>query len=212
MDVSSSPSMRTTDAQESSSGGRVRYDHGIRVSVVGSELLDPVLAPRDWEVDTDPTRESAISSAASPQSAATARLAKQPLTHSFTALSRAVRDRGLLKRSRAFYFLAFSGLLLALGGVITGVILLDESWLVLLMAGALGVIFTQFAFLGHEASHRQIFESSRANDRTGRVLALGFVGISYGWWMNKHNRHHANPNKVGKDPDIAPDTISFLPE
>ena len=30
--------------------------------------------------------------------------------------------------------------------------------------------------------------------------------------MNKHNRHHANPNKIGKDPDIAADTISFLEE
>jgi fatty acid desaturase len=73
------------------------------------------------------------------------------------------------------------------------------------------VIFTQFAFLGHEASHRQIFESGRANDRSGLVLAA-LVGMSYGWWMNKHSRHHANPNKIGKDPDIAADTVSFLEE
>ena len=30
--------------------------------------------------------------------------------------------------------------------------------------------------------------------------------------MNKHNRHHANPNKIGKDPDIEADTVSFLEE
>jgi fatty acid desaturase len=30
--------------------------------------------------------------------------------------------------------------------------------------------------------------------------------------MNKHTRHHANPNKVGKDPDISFDTISFTEE
>jgi fatty acid desaturase len=36
--------------------------------------------------------------------------------------------------------------------------------------------------------------------------------MSYAWWMNKHSRHHANPNQVGKDPDIAVDTISFLEE
>jgi fatty acid desaturase len=28
--------------------------------------------------------------------------------------------------------------------------------------------------------------------------------------MNKHTRHHANPNMIGKDPDIAIDTISFV--
>jgi fatty acid desaturase len=36
--------------------------------------------------------------------------------------------------------------------------------------------------------------------------------MSYSWWMNKHNRHHANPNTVGKDPDIEQDTVSFLEE
>ena len=40
----------------------------------------------------------------------------------------------------------FAALVVALGGVVTGVILLNESWLQVLMAGALGVIFTQFAF------------------------------------------------------------------
>jgi fatty acid desaturase len=99
----------------------------------------------------------------------------------------------------------------ALGGTGAGMILLESSWLQLLMAGALGVIFTQIAFLGHEASHRQIFESGQANDRLGRVLAA-FVGISYGWWMNKHSRHHANPNKIGKDPDIESGAISFVDE
>ncbi len=95
---------------------------------------------------------------------------------------------------------------------LTGMLLLGDSWLQLLMAGALGVLLTQFAFLGHEASHRQIFDSGRANDHSGRVLATAFVGISYAWWMNKHSRHHANPNKIGKDPDIEVDTISFLEE
>jgi fatty acid desaturase len=119
--------------------------------------------------------------------------------------------RGLLGRRRGFYVMIFAVLVLALAGSATGMILLDDSWLQLLLAGALGVIFTQFAFLGHEASHRQIFESGRANDRSGRVLAA-LVGISYGWWMNKHSRHHANPNKIGKDPDIESDTVSFLEE
>ncbi|HEY5847372.1 MAG TPA: acyl-CoA desaturase [Microlunatus sp.] len=141
---------------------------------------------------------------------AVARLQRQPLTHTFTELAQAVRERGLQGRRRGFYLAVFSGLVLALGGVATGMILLGDSWLQLLMAGALGVIFTQLAFLGHEASHRQIFESGKANDRSGRVLATALVGISYSWWMNKHSRHHANPNKIGKDPDIEVDTISFV--
>jgi len=129
---------------------------------------------------------------------------------SFTALLSDVKGAGLLARARIFYVSVFTTLVLALGGAITGFILLGDSWFQLIIAGVLGIIFTQFAFLGHEASHRQVFESGRANDRIGRVLSSGIVGISYSWWMNKHTRHHANPNTVGKDPDIDVDTVSFL--
>jgi fatty acid desaturase len=103
----------------------------------------------------------------------------------------------------------FVVLLLALVASGTGMILLDDSWLHLLLAGTLGMIFTQLAFLGHEASHRQIFESGSAKDRSGLVLAAS-GGISYGWWRNKHSRHRATPNKIGKDPDLEADTMSFV--
>ena len=135
------------------------------------------------------------------------------MTNTFTTLVRTVRERGLQGRRRGFYLIVFSALVLALAGVATGMILLGDSWLQLLMAGALGVIFTQFAFLGHEASHRQIFESGQGQrPRPVGCWPRRFVGISYSWWMNKHTRHHANPNKVGKDPDIEVDTVSFLNE
>ena len=91
----------------------------------------------------------------------------------------------------------------------TGGALLGDSWFQLLIAGALGVIFTQFAFLAHEAAHRQVFASGPpTTDRVASAGRPGVVGISYSWWMNKHSRHHANPNKIGKDPDIEIDTIS----
>jgi fatty acid desaturase len=48
----------------------------------------------------------------------------------------------------------FAGLLTALSDAVIGLILLDNSWLQSLIAGALGVIFTRFAFIGHEALHR----------------------------------------------------------
>ncbi|MEO8262873.1 MAG: acyl-CoA desaturase [Pseudolysinimonas sp.] len=131
---------------------------------------------------------------------------------SFTGLLADVKGAGLLGRTRVFYISVFTTLVLALGGAITGFVLLGDSWFQLLIAAVLGIIFTQFAFLGHEASHRQVFESGRANDRIGRTLSSGLVGISYSWWMNKHTRHHANPNTIGKDPDIEVDTVSFLEE
>jgi fatty acid desaturase len=119
---------------------------------------------------------------------------------------------GLLTRARAFYAFVGAALLLAFAGCVAGFILLGDSWFQLLIAGALGILFTQVAFLSHEAAHRQILVSGPANDRLARILGNGIVGMSYSWWATKHTRHHANPNRVGKDPDIEIDTISFLDE
>lgn len=144
--------------------------------------------------------------------AARKRLSGQKLTSSYSELSRRVREGGLLQRSRRFYFLVFGMLVIALCGATTGFLLLGHSWLQLLIAGALGIIFTQFAFLAHEAAHRQIFSTGSTNDRAGRIIGTAFVGISYSWWMNKHSRHHGNPNRVGKDPDIEGEALAFYPE
>lgn len=132
------------------------------------------------------------------------------MAKAFTDVSRIVRETGLLARTPWFYLIVGVALAVAFGGAVTGFVLLGDTWYQLLIAGALGVIFTQVAFLGHEAAHRQILSSGPGNDRLARILASGVVGISYAWWTSKHTRHHANPNRVGKDPDIEIDTISFL--
>ena len=127
----------------------------------------------------------------------------------FSALLNTVRDAGLLRRSRWFYFTTFAAITVALAAAWVGFAFLHDSWFSLLIAAALGLIFTQYAFLGHEAAHRQVFESGKANELAGRVLADFFVGMSYSWWMAKHTRHHGNPNTATKDPDIEPDFIIF---
>ena len=134
------------------------------------------------------------------------------VTSSFTELSRTVRESGLLARTTGFYLTLLAVLGVALVAIVAGVVVLGSSWWQLALAAALGVVMTQLAFVAHEAAHRQVFSSNRANDRLGRVLANAVVGISYSWWTVKHSRHHANPNKVDADPDIAEGVVSFLPE
>jgi fatty acid desaturase len=58
-------------------------------------------------------------------------------------------------------------------------------------------------FVGHDAGHRQIFRARRANSLVGLVHANLLVGISFGWWVGKHDRHHSNPNHEDLDPDIS---------
>lgn len=103
------------------------------------------------------------------------------VTRSFTPLATTVRDMGLLNRAYGFYAIYAAAIAVALGGVITGFILLGDSWFQLLIAGALAVVLTQIAFLGHEASHRAILVSGPANDRVGRFLSTVLVGISHQW-------------------------------
>ena len=134
------------------------------------------------------------------------------MARAYTDVSRVVKEMGLLRRARVFYGFVGGAILLAFGGCIAGFVLLGDSWFQLLIAAALGILFTQVAFLAHEAAHRQILASGPANDRLARILGNGVVGMSYSWWASKHTRHHANPNRVGKDPDIEIDTISFLEE
>jgi fatty acid desaturase len=127
----------------------------------------------------------------------------------FAQLSRQVKQAGLLDR-RHGYYTAKIGLnlaLLAAGGA--AFVLLGDSWWQLLTAAYLAVVFTQIAFVGHDAGHRQIFRSRRANNLVGLVHANLLVGISFGWWVAKHDRHHSNPNHEDLDPDIDIPALAF---
>ncbi|MCG5438116.1 fatty acid desaturase family protein [Micromonospora foliorum] len=129
----------------------------------------------------------------------------------YADLSRLVRGAGLLDRQPRRYAARGMVLLgcLALMGVVF--VRLGSSWWQTATAAGVAVLFAQLAFLGHDAGHRQIFRSRRANDVVGLVCGNLVTGISYGWWVDKHNRHHAHPNTEGRDPDLAVAPLSFTP-
>ncbi|HEV2930064.1 MAG TPA: acyl-CoA desaturase, partial [Propionibacteriaceae bacterium] len=127
----------------------------------------------------------------------------------YTQLSRQVKQAGLLDRRREWYTakIVLNLVLLAAGGI--AFVLLGESWWQLATAAYLAVVATQLAFVGHDAGHRQIFRHRRANDLVGLVHANLLVGISFGWWVPKHNAHHTNPNDEDLDPDIGIAALAF---
>lgn len=144
-------------------------------------------------------------------SAATLSPRKQA-TSDYSGLLKQVKEEGLLRRRIPFYLSVFIGTTLVGLASWVAVFMLGNSWWTLIPAFVLGVCAAQYGFLAHEASHRQVFTSNKVNDWAGIFLADLFVGLGYGWWMHKHTKHHANPNKVGKDPDIAINVLSFTPE
>jgi fatty acid desaturase len=127
----------------------------------------------------------------------------------FSALLHTIREAGLLRRRRSFYVITFAAITVAMAAAWFGLVMLQDTWYTLLIAASLGILFTQYAFITHELAHRQVFESGKLNEFSGRIMADLVVGISYSWWMSKHSRHHANPNTVDKDPDIETDFIIF---
>jgi fatty acid desaturase len=127
----------------------------------------------------------------------------------YAQLSNQIKQARLLTRRRGYYLakITLTGGLFAAGWTTFG--LLGRSWYQLLIAAFLAIAFTQIAFLGHDAGHRQIFASRRANDLLGLVHGNLLVGLSFGWWIDKHARHHAHPNTEGRDPDIGGGALAF---
>ena len=127
----------------------------------------------------------------------------------YTQLSRQIKQAGLLERRHRWYAAKISCNLALLAAGLTAFFLLGESWWQLLTAAYLAVVATQLTFVGHDAGHRQIFRSRRANDLVGLVHGNLLVGISFGWWVPKHNAHHTNPNDEDLDPDIGIAVLAF---
>ena len=127
----------------------------------------------------------------------------------YGALLRQVKGAGLLNRRRGYYVMKImvtGGLLLAGWAVFVA---LGDSWWQLLVAVFLAFVFAQLGFIGHDAGHQQIFRTARASYLVGVLHGNLAIGLSYGWWVDKHNRHHAHPNHEERDPDVKIGALAF---
>ena len=121
----------------------------------------------------------------------------------FSPLLKEIKAAGLLERRTAAYAMAI-GINVALMALTwAGIAVIGASWWVLLLAIPLGILTTRAAFFGHDAGHQQIAASRKLHDWIGMLHGNLLLGMSYAWWNDKHNRHHANPNHTDKDPDVG---------
>ncbi|MEU3528118.1 acyl-CoA desaturase [Streptomyces sp. NPDC038707] len=125
----------------------------------------------------------------------------------FSRLSRRITEEGLMRR-RPGYYAARLGLVVGLTAAGWGAFLaVGDSWWQLAVAAFLALMYGQTALVAHDLAHRQVFRRDRPSRIWGRIFGNLGIGMSYGWWMNKHTRHHANPNHEELDPDVAPDIL-----
>ncbi len=127
----------------------------------------------------------------------------------YAELSRQIKAAGLLTRRPGYYGwkIASTVGLLAAGWAVF--VILGNSWWQLAVAVFMAVMFTQMGFLGHDAGHRQMFTGRQASYVAGILIGNLGIGLSYGWWVDKHNRHHVHPNTEDADPDIGVGVLAF---
>jgi len=121
----------------------------------------------------------------------------------FRVLAVQIRDAGLLDRRPGYYSVKIGLTVAVFAAGWVALVVVGNSWATLGVAAFLGVMFTQLGFVGHDAGHQQVFRSRRANRLLGLAVGNALIGMSFGWWVPKHNAHHAHPNQVDRDPDIG---------
>jgi fatty acid desaturase len=127
----------------------------------------------------------------------------------YAALVKTVRSAGLFERRLVSYGIRSFLTLGSYAGICLAIVWVGNSWYQMINAVVFGLVWGQLAFLGHDAGHQAIFNQRRWNDALGRVLGNVLVGLSYGWWVDTHNRHHANPNHENRDPDVGDGVLAF---
>ena len=155
--------------------------------------------------NSEPTSNRALADAAA------GILDKRQRNEEYFKLRRLILEHGLLDRQYAYYAVKVSiafALLIASAAVL---VVFDSLWVQMLNAALMAVAFSEFAFLGHDAGHRQVFRSVRRNDMLMLLAAL-VTGMAPSWWRDKHIKHHVSPNQLGHDADIEITVFAFTRE
>jgi len=130
----------------------------------------------------------------------------------YTALKRRIQEAGLLDKRPSYYILSITTNSVLMVLCLVLLFTVGVAWAQALAAVGLAIVSGQLGFQLHDSGHRQMFASARKNAVVGVVTADLLLGMSYGWWVQKHNRHHGNPNDVDLDPDIKVGAIAYTDE
>ncbi|MEV8506354.1 acyl-CoA desaturase [Actinoplanes sp. NPDC051475] len=130
----------------------------------------------------------------------------------FAELGRRISQAGLLDRRPGYYALRLGVVGAMLVGGWSAFFMVGSSWWTLAVAVFLAVTFAQVALVAHDLAHRQVFRTNRPSSRAGMIAGNLGIGMSYGYWMDKHTKHHAHPNHDDLDPDVAPGVLVWSTE
>src|SRR5688572_21520729 len=100
------------------------------------------------------------------------RMQSPPHANEYAELKGLLAQQGLFDRQPVYYagkvLQVLCGLSLALGILLT----IPIFWVQILNAAFLAFVFTQIAFIGHDAAHRQMFQSARKTAAMGLLCTM----------------------------------------
>ena len=155
--------------------------------------------------------ESAAHPAMAPETTndATPKAQRQATPSTFRPLIKRIKAQGLMGGATRYYVVTGIAIVVATAAIIAGMVLLAGSWWALLLAPLLALVWGQVSFVSHDAGHKQLPGPRSVSNRVGLIAANLLLGVSFGYWNDKHDRHHANPNHEGLDPDVAEGIITW---
>ena len=130
----------------------------------------------------------------------------------YAVLKRRIQAAGLLDKRPEYYFLSITTNLVLFTGCLILLFTLKPVWAQALAAVGLALVSGQLGYQLHDSGHKQMFAAAWKNAAVGLFTADLLLGMSYGWWVHKHNLHHGNPNDVDLDPDIKVGAIAYTLE
>lgn len=146
---------------------------------------------------------------AAPSAEEPTRARPQAAPSTFRPLIKRVKASGLMGGAARYYVVTGIAIVATTAAIIAGMVLLAGTWWALLLAPLLAVVWGQVSFVAHDAGHKQLPGPRSLSNRVGLVAANVLLGVSFGYWNDKHDRHHANPNHEGLDPDVAEGIITW---
>jgi fatty acid desaturase len=130
----------------------------------------------------------------------------------YVELKKLIKKDGLLDKQPIYYTYKIITTLGLMALSVVFLFVVHNFWFQIFNAILLAVASAQLGFLGHDGGHRQIFHSTRKNEILALCTGDLLIGMSNGWWLDKHNRHHSHPNETDMDPDIDLGVVAFSEE
>ncbi|XP_069108209.1 acyl-CoA 6-desaturase-like [Argopecten irradians] len=135
---------------------------------------------------------------------------KSGLDEDFRELYQTVKKKGYFKPSYTFFLMMMVQLCVL--EVLSYMVMayFGTGWLPYLVSLLCSVILqAQASWIQHDFGHFSMFRSKL--DHVVQNYVMGIVkGISPSWWNYLHFQHHAKPNVIKKDPDVAMDKLFVI--